>query len=143
MLFDTPAGGGTNAPVCSKRSRPASACGDVRRTTAKLAGVVPAMVVQAAPLGQHPGFTFYSQDTSYTTSITCAPAPTQATGGTVTVEPFSPKGLTKHIGRGCAAPTPAHVQAELLLNGVSDTPRAATAALLTMAAQRVESSEIC
>ena len=43
-----------------------------------------------------------------------------------------------------AAPTPAHIQQELELSSVplADTPRAATAALLTMAAGRNQSIEL-
>ena len=54
-------------------------------------------------------------------------------------------GLRKQAKAGCVpAPTPAHVQAQLLAGGMGleNTPRAATAALLTMAALRVESNEV-
>jgi len=170
-------GGGTNAPVCSKRGR-SSMGSDGRRIAQKRdsfeTAATAASVVQAVPL--------LSQPTACATAMMPLPLHHQSTAPTVTsgtaptheailraqanlvaahrapgalqtsvvcgapCDLLSPINVQRQLmkGRPVVAPTPAHVQAELLSKGgmqLENTPRAATAALLTMAAQRIESSE--
>uniref|UniRef100_A0A7S2J130 E2F/DP family winged-helix DNA-binding domain-containing protein n=1 Tax=Haptolina brevifila TaxID=156173 RepID=A0A7S2J130_9EUKA len=180
-------GGGTNAPVCSKRARSSTGGGEARRIAQKREAVAVAApaVVQAVPLLSQAApaaanavpcntLPLYSQSTAHT--VTSATAPTheaimRAQANLVAAHkvpgslqanmicgPPSAEQMPVH-GSACSpingqrnftraqrfpVPTPAHVQAELLnMCGaqLENTPRAATAALLTMAAQRIESSE--
>jgi hypothetical protein len=161
-------GGGNNAPVCSKRSRN-SMGGEGKLKPAKRPSLEPTQptgaVVHAVPLalmaGTHPQLAY--QQTTAATVTACATAPTHEAiaraqanlariNGANTVQAsvvcngmMSPcnGALRKPVLAQAPAPTPAHVQMELAHKGalLANTPRQATAALLTMAAQRVESNE--